>query len=277
MMGRIILILALCILIHQRGYSQIERPNQAYGIFNVEVSQAGSGGYLYEYDISNANSSLQVLLAFKIFIQDASFYTRTIESPEERKWYIDGLAKVHITGAAAGNTLNLPTENGLSPGESMNISFSSFGLPAIHPFYTKGFVEPWTEEYLASLFEAGYKREEIFLGWKKEWFQGTTISPKVWPDSTSLSTFIDTVEVYRHRSCTELGWATDPGVCGELEDDLSEVKTALESEDSLSAANALKRFIDLVEAEKDASLTSEGYALLYFNAEYLADRLTKPE
>ena len=87
MMGRIILILALCILIHQRGYSQIERPNQAYGIFNVEVSQAGSGGYLYEYDISNANSSLQVLLAFKIFIQDASFYTRTIESPEERKWY----------------------------------------------------------------------------------------------------------------------------------------------------------------------------------------------
>ena len=48
-------------------------------------------------------------------------------------------------------------------------------------------------------------------------------------------------------------------------------------EDSLSAANALAEFIALVEAEKDASLTSEGYALLYFNAEYLADRLTKPK
>ena len=89
--------------------------------------------------------------------------------------------------------------------------------------------------------------------------------------------FTDTLETFRFRSCEELEWANDAGVCEELEDDLSEVKTALETEDSLAAANALAKFIALVEAEKNASLTSEGYALLYFNAEYLADRLTKPK
>ncbi len=83
----------------------------------------------------------------------------------------------------------------------------------------------------------------------------------------------DTLETFRFRSCEELGWANDTSVCSQLEDDLSEVKAALESEDSLTAANALKRFIDLVEAEKETSLTSEGYALLYFNAEYLRRRL----
>ncbi len=87
----------------------------------------------------------------------------------------------------------------------------------------------------------------------------------------------DTLETFRFRSCEELDWANDAGVCGELENNLSQVKTALLAEDSLVAANALQRFIDLVEAEKEASLTSEGYALLYFNGQYLKKRIDEED
>ncbi len=98
------------------------------------------------------------------------------------------------------------------------------------------------------------------------------------PDSTlSLKSFTDTLETYRYRSCEELGWATDTTVCGQLEQQLTDVKTALQDQDSLGAANVLSEFIQLVEEEKETNLTSEGYALLFFNAQYLAERLPEPQ
>ena len=102
--------------------------------------------------------------------------------------------------------------------------------------------------------------------------KGTTIFPREDIIESSLH-FTDTLETFRFRSCEELNWATNAKVCGELEDNLSEVKANLQAGDSRSAANALSDFIELIEQEKDESLTSEGYALLYFNAEYLRKRL----
>jgi hypothetical protein len=230
---------------------------------------------LYNYNIKNSGSSKQVLEAFSIFLRDTSFYSKTIESPIERKWYIDGLSKTYITGAAAGNTLDLPSENGLLPGESMNISFTSYGLPAIHPFYTQGFVRPWTEEYLDSLFEAGYKREEMFLGWKKEWFQGITVSPKIWPEETSFSVPLDTLETFRYRSCEELNWVTNHGVCNSLEVKIRNVKRHIERGKTKQAENVLNAFLNEVKAQRGKHITEEGYALLYYNAEYLRDQLNK--
>lgn len=89
----------------------------------------------------------------------------------------------------------------------------------------------------------------------------------------SLDSFTDTLETFRYRSCEELEWATKASVCAQLEDDLTLVKSSLVAQDSIAAVNALSDFIELVEQEKDASLTSEGYALLYCNAEALRARL----
>jgi len=90
---------------------------------------------------------------------------------------------------------------------------------------------------------------------------------------SSLTSFTDTLEIYRTRSCEELGWANDPAVCSRLEEDLNQVRSNLAAGDSLAAAGALSEFINLVESEKEASLSSEGYALLFFNGQYLWERL----
>ena len=102
--------------------------------------------------------------------------------------------------------------------------------------------------------------------------KGTTIFPRVDVIESSES-FTDTLETFRFRSCEELDWATNSGVCGELENELYQIKTALQKKDSVEAIHALSTFIELVEQEKDKSLTSEGYSLLFFNAEYLHSRL----
>lgn len=282
---KLITILALLfVFVAQKVNGQITYPDGAKSDIHSTVSFIDDS-LQYTYTILNRESSTQVLSTFIINVDDSTlsnppFYTADfyLVTPAPNKFYIDGIVVSNaISGTAASRFLELPPENGLAPGESLIFSVSTLGLPSIQLFYSEGFVPPYNESLVDSLLKLGYTLDEIFYDINDKSYSTHTVASKIWPDSTSLSTFIDTMEVYRHRSCTELGWANDTKVCEELENDLSEVKTALEMEDSLSATNALAEFIALVETEKDASLTSEGYALMYFNAQYLADRLPEPQ
>ncbi|NGP89158.1 hypothetical protein [Fodinibius halophilus] len=270
---RIIFLSIVLFSVCQVGICQIERPNKAYGKFKAEVTGLNSVNYKYEYVIENSEESEQVLVSFSINIKDRSFYGKTIPSPPNKKWYIDGLGKVYITGAAAGRALSLPPENGLEPGEAMEISFVSKGLPAINPFYTEGFVRPFTRELIDSLFKAGYTEDEIFIDWKEAAYKGYTISPRVWADSVDLKTFLNKLKSYRSRSCNEFEWVNTVAVCNDLQDQLQEVSTHFAAGDSLLAANAVTDFIEIIKANRSANMTTEGYGLFYYNARYLLQRL----
>jgi len=255
------------------GFSQIERPDKAYGIFDVQVVQTDSGVYMYTYDLKNSQNSEQVLELFKIYIEDESLFSAKIPSPQNKKWLIDGLAKQFITGAAASRFIDLPPVNGLAPNESITFSFPSKGLPAIHFALTKGYIQSLTSVIIDSLFNEGFTENQILIDWKEFAPKTNTVSPKVWPQKFDIDVFLDSLETYRQRSCEELGWANDPQFCATLESRLSDVRSSLSAGDSLAAAGALSEFINLVESEKEASLSSEGYALLFFNGQYLWERL----
>ncbi|MCP9291949.1 FIMAH domain-containing protein [Gracilimonas sediminicola] len=273
-MYRQIIICLLLLVISNSGFSQIERPDKAKGELKVNVIQSSdSAVYIFKYNIKNSETSEQVLASFSIALKDGSFYTKTVDSPENKKWYVDGLNKGFITGSAASKFIELPPENGLKPGESISISFSSEGLPAIHDFYTRGFAPPITFELLDTLYAQGYTDEEIFLDWKEESYKGITISPKEWPEDFDTSTFIDSLDSYQHRSCEELGWITNQGICNSLQVKLRNVRRHLERDKPKQARNVLHAFINQVEAQRGKHITEEGYALLYFNAEYLLDKL----
>jgi hypothetical protein len=165
----------------------------------------------------------------------------------------------------------------IEPGDSLSgFVLQSRGLPKIRVL--KVYPRFEVEKYFQSLDDPNLTQtfEEMDSLRNMVNYYGFTLGPWL-PDSTlSLNSFTDTLETFRYRSCEELGWATDAAVCGQLEENLSQVKISLLAKDSVAAANALSNFIELVELEKDASLTSEGYALLFFNAEYLAERLPEP-
>ncbi len=166
----------------------------------------------------------------------------------------------------------------IEPGDSLgSFMYVTKGLPTIREVIVKSQFN--VDDYFPSIDDSveSFTFSEMDSLKKKTYFFSKTLGPWLPDSSLSLGSFTDTLETFRFRSCEELEWATDASVCSELETQLSEVKSELVSQDSLSAANALKEFINLVEVEKEASLTSEGYALLYFNAQYLAEWLSEKE
>jgi hypothetical protein len=71
----------------------------------------------------------------------------------------------------------------------------------------------------------------------------------------------------------EKGWIDNQGIANSLDQKLENAKNQLEKGKTNTAINMLSAFLNEVEAQKDKHLTSEAYALLKFNAEYLIQRL----
>jgi len=223
--------------------------------------------YQYEYKLKNDASALQPLLRFSLISKELMY---DIQSPNEL-WlglYADRIGRV-VWSKSRASIL------GIIPGDSSStFSYISSHLPKIAISFSEN--SSWISFPNEKRGPFG-KLDSIIDSLNTNGVKKLTLGPWL-PDSTmSLEAFIDTLETFRFRSCEELDWATNTTVCGTLEDQLSDVKASLSTGDSLSVANTLQDFLELVEAEKDQSLTSEGYALLYFNGKYLADRLPEPQ
>ena len=213
---------------------------------------------LYNLDISNLEESVQSLDELHLDI-DADFISG---GTDRSRWRIFSSAYGFITWES-NNVHSLIKPN------TLNSKF--FIRSKLPPKPTYIFGVGYNE--IAPVAFLNTPINNLTKNIKQNSFSGITLGPWL-PDSTlSLESFTDTLETFRLRSCEELGWANDTTVCGQLENRLTEVKAALQNQDSVLAANVLAEFIELVKAEKETSLTSEGYALLFFNAEYLAERL----
>ncbi len=101
---------------------------------------------------------------------------------------------------------------------------------------------------------------------------GLTISPQTISEFLSPPSLLDTLISYKHQAMA-LKWIDNEGIANSLDQKLENAKQKLENRDSVAARNILQAFVNEVEAQKDKHLTSEAYALLKFNAEYLIDRL----
>ncbi len=237
--------------------------NNVVPVINASVIKPETAvNFKYVYELTNDVKSLQLLRRFYI---NSRLPVSNISKPNS-EWlslyssnrkYIFWSKVNGIPGITPGNTVsNFSFESNYPPSITTSVSENTFWVS-----FPKEDEGPFGQ------------LNQIIDSLSSEGVEKLTLAPWFPDSSLSLESLTDTLETFRFRSCEELEWANDTSVCTRLEDDLSEVKTALGSEDSLTAANALKRFIDLVEAEKETSLTSEGYALLYFNAEYLRRRL----
>ncbi|MDZ7262124.1 MAG: hypothetical protein ONB05_08475, partial [candidate division KSB1 bacterium] len=71
------------------------------------------------------------------------------------------------------------------------------------------------------------------------------------------------------------GWIDNQGIANSLDAKLDNAKKQLEKGKTKTAINVLQAFVNEVEAQKDKHLTSEAYALLKYNAEYLIKKLSE--
>ncbi len=165
----------------------------------------------------------------------------------------------------------------IRPGQSLSgFEMTSRGLPGIRsimvePFFRQTPVDEATDEDVERI-KAIEKAIVITL---------KTVGPKAPPQNFVPIEFLNYLISLVHDS-RKLGWITRDGAQHSLLAKLINAKRKLEEGDAKVAKNMLNAFLNEVEATAcqefscpgNKPLTSEAYALLFFNGQFLFDRLS---
>ncbi|MGF1670097.1 MAG: hypothetical protein ACFCU6_06595 [Balneolaceae bacterium] len=260
-----------------------EPPTLISPLLNVNLNYEGL--FRYSYVLFNMSDSKQNISSFKIQIKDQF---ENIELPEPwffREFRTEPFIRI------VHKVFNVPEyeegepiifESDLLVNESFQFKVESKYPPAIVDVYASGsptilnfhFVLPPTlrgrelRDSLRTQVEGADHRGVLVK----------TLGPKSPPDPFDHLDFLDSLRGYIPQA-GELEWIAGESFTGELSGLLDDARTRLAAGDSSGAAAPLASFISLLEQVEQgegppgAALTSEGYALLFFNGQYLLDRL----
>lgn len=128
------------------------------------------------------------------------------------------------------------------------------------------------------------------IGWDKAWldkpgnfglllknqlenaFHGKTIGPADPPSPFDPQDYLDTLTAYTTHS-RSLGWIKDQATANKYSGYFTSAKTSLEQNNTAAARSVLEQVLQQVDIDSTNSLTSEAYALIRYNTEYLLTQL----
>jgi hypothetical protein len=239
---------------------------------NVTVEK-GSKMFIYDYVVSNGAASKQNLDYFILEFGDVE----DVSSSTENGWRnqrrlkpgAEGLDNKWSWSAAK------PGVRVISPGESYGgFKIASPGLPGIANAYFQGATSIKAQFVGTMRNREVAKQISALRSFPTNYVSKKTIAPVIKPDSITVSALLDSLISYKHQALA-LGWITNRGIANSLDQKLENARRQLERGNNKAAKNMLEAFLNEVEAQKDKHLTSEAYALLKFNAEYLISKLTE--
>jgi hypothetical protein len=168
-----------------------------------------------------------------------------------------GVARVSWSGS--------DTSRFVHPGETLSgLRFGSSALPCIRQYLAAGWVAPPVLEIEPDSIIG----DNIFENSKI----GKTVGPNPAPDPFDAAAFLDSLISYTRQSFGQ-GWIADKVTAEKYIGLFSAARSQFDSSDPTSAGGTLTAVFANVSADSAATLlTSEAYALLYFNTKYLADR-----
>ena len=223
-----------------------------------EVSQQGT--YRYSYSVTNGSVAEMSIFSFEV---QAVLAHENVISPGNG-WHVDMYSMLNWS-------FFLPPYQGIYPDSTVEgFSYTSSLLPGIVNSYVLN------EGGLAGSDDGGPFGEirEVVdsLDFATRHILVETVGSLIDPATWNSIRILDTLITYPQRS-SDLGWVTNTALSSDLETHLQAIRTALIASDDGAAAAELTALLALVEAEKDANLTSEAYAIFRYNAEYLLDQL----
>ncbi len=202
-----------------------------------------------------------------------------IQSPDG---WIAGFSKYGTVSLGGGDFVQL------KPGQSLSgFELNSYGLPSIREYKGEPALDTDAEYYPDWESVEGAKDETAAMRTKiKELiervsFKGKTIGPTAPPADFKPAAFLDYIIDLKHQA-SSLGWIDNSGIVNSLDAKLDNAKKKMIQGENNTAKNILNAFINDVEAQGCSTyvncppgkhLTSEAYALLKFNAQYLIDNL----
>lgn len=269
-------LLLLTVYLPLIAVSQIYRPeNKAIVVFIPKVTSTGSDEFLYTYTVVSSTQSEEIFNHFAMRVCD-NLLTGNMSDfikPVNKKWLISGDPQGFVTGTAANRFVGIPPADGLAPGDSMTFAFRSKGLPAIKVFYAQSYAAPYATDELDSLYEAGYTDGQLFPDWRDNSYRGMTVVPHVFNEPVMPLAMLDTLVSYKHQAFT-LGWIKEEGMVTSLDAKLEAARPQIIA-DRPSAKQILQSFVLELDGliTQSGQITSEAYALLKFNAQYLISKL----
>jgi hypothetical protein len=236
--------------------------------------------YQYEYSLSNGKESKGRIDSFIVTIRypdggerlsDAYLFKKGPDPvaalPDEIRTAMEKfqemlppIVPVSLTSPSAWVSITLGNarwgsdEGTIGAGETLSgFVIESPGLPAIREFHA----DPKVDNPPAG-------RELIF--------QGKTIGPTAPPAAIVYDEFFRYL-TSMEREAYKLGWIKEDVLFDAIEVGLKKARDAAELFKEEEAHKAISSLLDKVEAGKESSLSSEGYALLKYNLQYLLKKL----
>ena len=225
--------------------------------------------YIYEYILSNGINSQQRLYSFSV-----EYFSELInESQPDSSWYSGKFKYLDIkTWANIKSSYGVRTQyDGIAPDSSQDgFIIESLGLPSIVQCYSRGLSSAlfFPEEPPIDLIDLLRQLRDF----PNNTIIKKTIGPKDPPDPFIPSNFLDTLRNYTQRSY-ELGWITNQTTADKYDSLLNTAKTLLEGNHIPWVEYTLQSVIDECNEDSSGNITSEAYALLRYNTEYLLENL----
>ena len=107
-------------------------------------------------------------------------------------------------------------------------------------------------------------------------FKGKTICGKPAPDTLVYTNFLDTLITYTDSSYS-LGWIKNEQTKDKYNTYFANAKNYLNQNNNNAAKTELQKVLTECNADSSSVLTSEAYALLYFNTDYLINKIPERE
>ena len=273
-------------------------------ILSAKVSYSSSTGfYYYNYTLTNDSKNKGDLWYFEIDITRSPNsvmydtiglrFANYFEEGQFRRYYPPANKLVESIGLPTLPNLNWTADiehNSVAnfavglpfvkPQSTVtNLVMMSKALPGIraitaYPYFNVGEFYPDIDQDTSEVQDSIYNLIYAYVDSMKNVvnYHGWTIGPTAPPLIFSAGSWIDTLISYKHRSFA-LGWIDTQGIASSLDSKLDNAKTKLAAGDTTAAKNILNAFVNEVEAQNGKHLTSEAYALLKYNAEYLIRRM----
>ena len=164
----------------------------------------------------------------------------------------------------------------IEPGQhATGIVMMSKGLPAVRRFLIKPDFNiyeffPDQEDTTSSMTD--YQEDSILAAVN---FHGLTVGPSAPPSLFVPLEFLDTLASYANQSQT-LRWIENQTTAKKYLAYFSSTKAHLQQNDRAGALSILQKVLSDAQTDSTRYLTSEAYALIRYNTEYLLGQLTLP-
>jgi hypothetical protein len=227
-----------------------------------------SSEYIYNWTIGNGEDSEQNLKVLVIVFGENS----TVVDRSTLAWH-SGRWKSSVDGEVVFlNMWDWFADQGLEPTWSVSgLKLGSPDLPSIGfaYFQGKGSIPRFPYGPPPEKIDTQFAKLDGFPG---NYVQRVTIVPDELPDPFIPLNFLDTLLNYNQRSF-ELNWVANQATTDKYESLFTSAKTQLQQNNNNTARATLQTVLQEVDIDSTDNLTSEAYALLRYNTEYLLTKI----